>query len=175
MQIRAHQTLASLFVFGNFCYNNFKAQAKHDGQEFKLWECTRVDVNFYFWSLRPNRRDSSKNDQERNNCRRVSGQMTVSFNSCPPPPPTPGRRLNSGQTSKHQWDRLNCFSIAEECSALHIHSQSKEGFHIRSTNIILNIFPCFSACHNWTYLTRCKTGCNKFTDESCDDLGERDN
>ena len=102
MQIRAHQTLASLFLSLQtsvtiISRHNPKAQAKHDGQEFQLWECTRVNVNFYFWSLRPNRRDSSKNHQEHNNCRRVSGQMTVSFNSwqllTPPPPPTPGCRL----------------------------------------------------------------------------------
>ena len=45
----------------------------------------------------------------------------------PPPPHPPWPRLNNGQTSRHHWARMNCFSIAEECSALHIHSQTVRG------------------------------------------------
>ena len=181
MQIRAHQTLASLFLSLQtsvtiISRHNPKTQAKHDRQEFKHWECTRVNVNLYFWSLRPHRRDSSKNHQERNNCWRVSGQMTVSFNSwqlLPPPPPTPRHRLNSGKTSKHQWDRLNCFSIAEECSALHIHSQTGQGriscqihkYNIKCSSLLLCLpqLNIFDPLQDWIQQI-CR----------CDNLGETD-
>ena len=177
MQIRAHQTLASLFLSLQtsvtiISRHNPKTQAKYDRQEFKHWECMRVNVNLYFWSLRPHRRDSSKNHQERNNCRRVSGQMTVSFNSWqllppppPPSPPPPGAGLIVGRLqSISEIDWTVSASLKNVLHSTSIVKQAKEGFHVRSTNIILNVVPCFSACHNWTYLTPCKTGYNKFAD-----------
>ena len=167
MQIRAHQTLASLFLSMQtsvtiISRHNPKTQAKHDRQEFKHWECTRVNVNLYFWSLRPHRRDSSKNHQERNNCRRVSGQMTVSFNSWQllPPPPPPGAGLIVGRLqSISEIDWTVSASLKNVLHSTSIVKQAKEGFHVRSTKIILNVVPCFSACHN-----HCKTGYNKFAD-----------
>ena len=92
-----------------------------------------------------------------------------------PHPPPPGAGLIVGRLqSISEIDWTVSASLKNVLHSTSIVKQSKEGFHIRSTNIILNAFPCFSACHNWTYLTRCKTGCNKFTDESCDNLGARD-
>ena len=151
MQIQARQTLASLLLplqtsVTVISRHNPKAQAKHDGQEFKLWECTRVYAKFYFWSLR----------QTGATVQRVvkiaMGEFQAKWewvstlgSSCPHPTPpySPWPRLNSGQTSQHQWARLNCFSIAEECSTLHIHSQTVQGKN--SCQI-----------HNWTYLTLCQ-------------------
>ena len=91
--------------------------------------------------------------------------------SCPPP--TPRRRLNSGKTSKHQWDRLNCFSIAEECSALHIHSQTGQGriscqihkYNIKCSSLLLCLpqLNIFDPLQDWIQQI-CR----------CDNLGETD-
>ena len=128
---------------------------------------------FLFFEFEAKQEDSSKNRQERNNCRRVSGQMRVSFNSWQllPPPPTPGRRLNSGQTSKR--DRLNCFSITEECSALHIHSQTGQGriscqihkYNIKCSSLLLCLpqLNIFDPLQDWIQQI-CR----------CDNLGETD-
>ena len=93
--------------------------------------------------------------------------------SCPPPPPTPRCRLNSGKTSKHQWDRLNCFSIAEECSALHIHSQTGQGriscqihkYNIKCSSLLLCLpqLNIFDPLQDWIQQI-CR----------CDNLGETD-
>ena len=154
MQIQARQTLASLLLplqtsVTVISRHNPKTQAKHDGQEFKLWECTRVYAKFYFWSLR----------QTGATVQRVikiaMGEFQAKWewvstlgSSCPPPPPTRPIPLGPGLIvgrlhSISESSRLNCFSIAEECSTLHIHSQTVQGKN--SCQI-----------HNWTYLTLCQ-------------------
>ena len=94
--------------------------------------------------------------------------------SCPPPPsPIPRRRLNRRKTSKHQWDRLNCFSIAEECSALHIHNQTGQGriscqihkYNIKCSSLLLCLpqLNIFDPLQDWIQQI-CR----------CDNLGETD-
>ena len=173
MQIQARQTLASLLLplqtsVTVISRHNPKAQAKHDGQEFKLWECMRVYAKFYFWSL----------GQTGATVQRVIkiaiGEFQAKWewvstlgSSCPLPLPTPPILLGPGLIvgRLHSISELDWTVSASLKNVLHstsIVKQSKGRIHVTSTTE-----------HIWPFANIWKTGYNKFEDKSCDNLGVR--
>ena len=169
MQIQARQTLASLLLPLQTSVTVISRHnpAKHDGQEFKLWECTRVYAKFYFWSLR---KTGTTVQRVIKIAIGVSGQIRVSFNSWqllpPPTPPIPlGPGLIVGRL--HSISELDWTVSASLKNVLHSISQVKQSkgrIHVRSTTE-----------HIWPFANIWKTGYNKFEDESCDNLGVTNN
>ena len=129
----------------------------------------------FFWSLRTNRSDSWKSHQEHNG--RVSGQMRVIFISwqfLPNPLPSlpiplgPGLIIGRLQgITELEW--TVSASLKNALHSTSIVKQSKEGFHVRSTNICISLLLCLPQLNIFGPLPNIwKTGYNKFADDSCD-------
>ena len=134
MQIQAHQTLTSFLstAFANFWYISLGT-----GQTWwtRVWTL-RVHNLEWTWILFLEFED--KQERQLKEPSRAQWEsfrpneshfhfLVVLAQPPPPPPHPPWPRLNNRQTSRHHWAGMNCFSIAEECSALHIHSQTVQG------------------------------------------------